>query len=242
LAPALPDSRPPTVTGQFVRSSVWTQPFLSALAAAGLGSDGFEFFSVTHLFPLPWANADTVVLRFSEDVNVQADDLRVTGAGTYAVRNFHYDSVTATATWRLDRPFAADRVRVELDGDAPDGVTDLAGNRLLGNFTAPGDYIRGFINLPGDATGDGKVDAADVLAVRRRLGTTPASRGIGAYGYSPFADFDGNARINATDAALVRLNYARTLPPAPVVAAVAAPVRRISTTRDLFSTAAVLPA
>jgi uncharacterized protein (DUF2141 family) len=244
LAPALPDATPPTVSAEFVRSAAWSQPFLAALVAAGLGGDGYEFIrpSPGAPRPLPWANADTVVLRFSEDVHVQAGDLRVTGVrgGTFAVRTFHYDPVTATATWRLDRPFAADRILVELDGDAPDGVTDLAGNRLLGNLTAPGDYVRGFSTLPGDATGDGKVDAADVLTVRRRLATTPASRAVGNYAYNVFSDLDGNGRINAIDQWLVRQGLGRSLPPAPAPAAGPAPVRRVSTTRDLFSAAPVL--
>jgi hypothetical protein len=245
LAAALPDSIPPTVSGAFVRSSAWSPSFLSALAAAGLGSDGYPLIQPSPAVPrpLPWANADSVVLRFSEDVNVQADDLRVTGVrgGAFAVRDFHYDPVTATAAWRLTRPFAADRVVLELDGNAPDGVADLAGNRLAGGVTTA-NWIRGFTTLSGDATGDAKVDAADVLTVRRRLATTPASRGIGNYGYSVFSDLDGNGRINAIDLWLVRQGVGRTLPPPPAPAATAAPVRRASTTRGLFSTAPVLPA
>jgi hypothetical protein len=246
LAPALPDSTPPTVTAEFVRSSKWSPSFLSALAAAGLGGDGYELIQPAPGLPrpLPWANADTVILRFSEDVNVRAEDLRVTGVrgGTFAVRGFHYDPVSATAVWRLTRPFAADRIQLELDGDAPNGVADLAGNRLLGNLSTPGDWVSGFTVLPGDATGDRKVDAADVLTVRRRLGTTPASRAIGNYAYNVFSDFDGNGRINATDLGLVLRSVGRTLPPAAVSAATVGPVRRTSTTRDLFSTAPLLPA
>lgn len=83
LAVAPPDPTPPAVTGVSVRSSAWSQPMVSALAAQNLGSGGYAVPQPdgTQGRTLPWVNVDTVVVRFSEDVLVQADDLRVVGRG-----------------------------------------------------------------------------------------------------------------------------------------------------------------
>jgi hypothetical protein len=227
----------------FVSGSAWPQAFTSSLAANGLGDGGYAVPAAGAGRALPWTNADTIIVRFSEDVRLQAGDLRVIGVSGRASRYdaFSYDPATFTATWRLASPFRADRVRIEIDGDAPGGVTDAAGNLLYGaaGGTAPGDHVRTFNTLPGDATGDGRVNALDQALVRRRLNSTAA--GNAAARYSAFCDVDGNGRINALDLAVVRFNLTRTLPPAPAIAA-GIVVRRAGTTRDLYGTQPILPA
>jgi hypothetical protein len=68
-----------------------------------------------------------------------------------------------------------------------------------------------FGNLVGDATGDGRVDARDVAAVRRALGTAAAVD-------NPF-DFDRNGRVDARDLATALRNQRHELAlviPSPV--------------------------
>ena len=241
LAAAPPDATAPTVSGVFVRASTWSQPMASALAAQNLGDGGYAVPQppAAAARTLPWVNLDTIVARFSEDVKVRPESLRVLGAraGAIGVRDFRYDPATATATWRLSRPLGGDRIRVELEGDGGEGITDLAGNRLSNAAGTAGDDVRTFNALPGDATGDGRVNFQDLLAVRRRLGATPAL----VRTYNVFCDIDGNGRITAMDLAYVRTNFARTLPQ-PLAAAAAMPLRRTAPLRDLYSTVEILPA
>ncbi len=56
--------------------------------------------------------------------------------------------------------------------------------------------------LAGDANSDGKVDAADYVALRKRLGQTV----LGGYG----ADFNGDRIVNSADYQLWRSNYGRS--------------------------------
>jgi hypothetical protein len=141
-------------------------------------------------------------------VRVQRDDLTVRGADGKACdfRSFAYDPVALVATWVLAKPFAADRVRLELDGDAPGGATDAAGNYL-----ADGDVVRTFDILPGDANGDGVVNAIDLAYVKRHLGTST----FDFEGYSILADLNGDGRTNALDVAAIKQRLGRRLPAAP---------------------------
>jgi hypothetical protein len=55
--------------------------------------------------------------------------------------------------------------------------------------------------LPGDVTGDCKVDAADYRAARARVLADAGGARPGARGYAPLFDLDGDGRISATDLA-----------------------------------------
>ena len=88
---------------------------------------------------LPWSNLNQVSVRFSEHVNVAADDFVLNGVNlaqyglsTTAAQAFTYDPVTFTATWTLARFIPNDKVTVRLDAAEGTGVTDGSGNRLDG--------------------------------------------------------------------------------------------------------------
>ena len=85
---------------------------------------------------MPVGGADTVSIPFSEDVNVVVENLRVVGRRTFnvpTVVEFAYDMTTMTATWRFDDLVANDHYIISLS----DGVTDIEGNRLDGEWVNP---------------------------------------------------------------------------------------------------------
>jgi hypothetical protein len=97
--------------------------------------------------------------------------------------------------------------------------------------------------LPGDATGDGRVNALDMAEVKRHLnGRVPDPGGLPDGVYSVFSDIDTSGHINALDVASVRRNLTFRLPASePAAAGEAWPVRSI--TRDVLGgTDADLPA
>jgi hypothetical protein len=229
------DTRGPGVEAVLFRGSTWAPAFADALAAQGLGSGGYAVPAGPAARITPWSGLDTIVVRFDEPVVVRADDLRVTGAAVpgYSFRDFRYDPATRTATWALDRPLDGDRLVLTLDGQAPGGITDAAGNYLRGGPAgAPGDDVRPATVLAGDVNGDGVVNALDVAFVKLRLNKTPADAG-----YTVFADVNGDARVNALDVAAVKQRLARRLP-APAAAPAPAP---IPAPAALFSPRAIDP-
>jgi hypothetical protein len=236
---APPDVTPPAVVGVYVQGSAWSELFTYWTVDTETEEGGFAVPATGTSRTVPWTNADTIVVHFSEDVHIGADDLRVTGLhGDYAVVDFSYNRARLAATWRLAAPFRADRVRIQIDGDAPGGVADTSGNLLHGaaGGTAPGDHVRTFNTLPGDVNGDGRVNALDLALVKRRLNIAAGTNA----NYRPFCDMDGDTRINALDLATVRSKLAATLPPTPAIAA-GIMVRRAGTTRDLYGTQPILP-
>ena len=86
-----------------------------------------------------------------------------------------------------------------------------------------------FGNLIGDANGDGRVNALDVAAVKRVLGTASAITGR--------ADFNRDGRVNALDVAAVKQNLSRSLAP---VAASPAPASSPAAVSPILSGTAVL--
>jgi hypothetical protein len=223
-----PDENPPRVSQVYFRG-VWSDAFTRHLESAGLGSAAFGYAvpgGAAQLDTLPWSGARSINVRFTKPVNVGADDLVVRGgAGEYAARLEDYDPVTFTARWVLTAGLTdrADRLTLDLNGDAATGVTDLGGSSLDGEWTngadaypsgdgaAGGNFQFVMSVLPGDADRrGGRVDASDVLEVRRRMRST--ATGQTAAGYSVFADLDGSAAIDILDLALVRRSVGRSLP------------------------------
>jgi hypothetical protein len=141
---------------------------------------------------LSWVNLDTISVRFTEPVNVQADDLRVAGVrvSRYGLKSFAYDPNTLMATWTLAAPIGLDKVALDF---ANGTGTDLAGNRLA----VP--LLRLDV-VPGDVDGSGRVDAFDTLGVKASQGANAAW----TYGYPWLLDVDGNGRIDAFDTLSVK--------------------------------------
>lgn len=152
---------------------------------------------------------DQVTVRFTDPASPAAGDLRLNGAAV-GVKSFSYDPATLTATWALAAPLAAGRLTL---ASSP-GVVGSDG------AVAPSGPVFRLDVLPGDATGDGRVNVLDWTDVRNRLGRSTAAPGVGGRGYSPFADVDGDGTVNAFDAAAVRGRLFTALPP---LAAPAAP-------------------
>jgi hypothetical protein len=128
----------------FVAGAGWSETFRNFLGASGAARPPSATPSAPadHADELPWTNVNRVSVRFSEPVNVAADDLVVRGVRTpahapAAAGAFAYDAATSTATWTLAAPVAADKLLLDLDADPGTGVTDAAGNRLDGEWANP---------------------------------------------------------------------------------------------------------
>jgi hypothetical protein len=224
------DRTGPTIVATTAGSSAWTPEFIAALAARGLGDGGYAVPAERIQYKtrvLPWTGLDTIRIRFNEDVRVSADHLRVIEYGAaeaaHAIRDFSYDPATHVATWVLEKPLAAEDVRLELEGDSPGAVTDTSGNRFRGGDEAPADIAIGFRTFPGDVNEDSRVNALDMSFVKQRLNTNATDSDLG--GYNPLADVTGDGRINASDLAAVkqRLNNSFFWATHPDSAAAAAP-------------------
>jgi len=238
------DDPRPMVTGVFVNGTSWDQAFRDALS----GSVGYAVpGGPGQSRALPWAGIDQISISFSQDVSVDADDLLVIGTavpGPYpfaddggVVPAFAYDPLTHIATWTLKDSLGGDAILLDLNGDsgspvvASDGGARLDGQWLNGADAYPsggsplgGADFRFDLNvLPGDATGDGAVDALDLADVKRRLNRTAASPGSGPAAYSIFADINPDTRINALDLSAVKQRLNRRLPVVQPVAVIDGP-------------------
>jgi hypothetical protein len=203
------DESPPTVTNVLVRGTAWASgfPYYNGYAVPG---------GAAQLTALPWTNINQVKIVFSEDVLIDAADVVVRGGNTaqYA-GTLSYDQPSRTATWTAAASLPHDKFLLVISGGAG-GVTDLAGNRLdgewtdgvsgfpSGNGTPGGDFRFRFNVLPGDANASGVVNSTDVAKVRSvGLVVTDATN------YR--CDLDGSGVINSTDVAAVRGAGLRTL-------------------------------
>jgi len=215
---------PPTVSDVNVSNSSWTPAFIDYLEVNGLGNDGFSVpvGSAAQSKSLPWLDLDRISITFSEDVEIQASDLSISGVtnSSYDVDHFFYDPQTLTATWTLETPFAAEeRVLLDLDGNGVDPVQDLDGNILdgewtdevstynSGNGTAGGDFEFRFNVLEGDTYATDYVDYLDYIYTRGAQGkstTDPA--------YDPVYDLDGDGLVEISDWQAVLDHLWTTLP------------------------------
>jgi hypothetical protein len=128
---------------------------------------------------------------------------------------------------------------LELDPDAPSGVSGAGGGPLLhgdGDGVPGGDFRLAFDFLQGDVTRDGRVTAADLAALRRTFGATSRQ----PWRYNVFLDANGDGAMGVRDMVLVRTLQGRALPgeapppapaPSPFSSPAApfagAPVRRV---------------
>ena len=215
------DRAGPVVTHVHMGGGAWSGGFLTYLRANSLGSltrgfavPPFAFASSAQPPRLPWANIDTITLRFSEDVTVEQGDLEVIGvnAPAYAVRDFRYDPATFAATWRLAAPLPADKLLLNLRAGT---AADDAGN-------AGAAFAQRVDVLPGDVNRDAVVNTADWLLIRNRMGRGTANLGSAAAkppnNYTIYHDVDGNGVINGSDLLAARRHMGVALPTSSPVA------------------------
>ena len=252
-------SPPPAVAAVFVAGSDWTQPFKDFLQSSGAGDAAYGYAvpaGPPQLDTLPWSGLNRVSVRFSRDVIVAEDDLKVVGlhVRSYPFVAFAYDEVRHTATWTLALAPSGDKLLLALNGGA-DGVADAETGLALdgewagavpaesfpsGDGTAGGDFHFRARVLAGDAVRNGSVYVIDSLTIGRRRMFSAANPGGG--GYTPFLDVTGDGLLNDADVLVVRRNLRRTLPqgepqPPPFLTAGGATVRRDlpSTRRGLLT-------
>jgi hypothetical protein len=241
------DAAPTQVVQVFVAGTRWSQAFRDRLQARGLGSGQYGFAvpgGAAQLQSLPWANVNQVSVRFSEGAVVDPSALSIGGvnvaAYSPAAGGFHYDAPARVATWTLAQNLGPDRVLLRLGSG---GATDASGNPLDGEWDNAGDsypsgdgrnggdFLFRLNVLPGDVTGNGRVDALDWLHVRSRLLRTARNPGAGAFQYTANDDLNGDGFISAADLLVLRRGLAGSLPsgqaatlaPAPAVASARSP-------------------
>jgi hypothetical protein len=194
---------PPTVTDLHLASTQWSDSFYDYLQANAKGDYGYRIptGSAAQTKSLPWFNIDQLVVTFSEDVNVKASDLSLSGinAPTRPVSHFFYDAILHTATWTFASPLPKNVYQIDLSGDGLRPVRDLDGNVLdgewangsdvysSGNGIAGGDFAFTFRVMPGDANQNGGVEYYDYYAATTRTGLNTSSAN-----YNMFADVDGS--------------------------------------------------
>jgi hypothetical protein len=92
---------------------------------------------------VPVGLADTISIVFSENVNLLANSLIVIGMTTANVPQLaEYDSLTFTATWRLEGWALGDSYLLYLG----DEITDIEGNYLDGEWVNPASLSTSWIS------------------------------------------------------------------------------------------------
>jgi hypothetical protein len=201
---------PPTVVNVEVASSQWSSAFVEFLQENSLGQQGYSIPVGTALqsCSLTWTGIDQIIIHFSEDVRVDAEDLSLSGinSAAYAFRDFHYDVENYVATWTLATPVFIDRLQIDLDGDGIDPVRNLEGIALDGSWvndssqyqsggtTAGIDFQFTFNVLPADINNSGDLAYVDYRFIYQSRGTNPDDPR-----YIAFRDIDGDGFIDSVD-------------------------------------------
>jgi hypothetical protein len=154
---------------------------------------------------LPWVGINTIDIVFSADVDVQQEDLVLTGVtgGTYDFSGFSYDPSSRRASWTLASDLNIDRLTLSLDGD-DDGDGNFGVTDLQGNFLQGGDFNLSFNTLPGDVNGTGAVDSNDLSAINNNRTTS--------YTGVNFFDVDGDGDVDTADFSLTNSRRGNRLP------------------------------
>jgi hypothetical protein len=177
------------------------------------------------LTTVPVGAADTISITFTEDVNISADMLRLTGMRTAnrpVLADFSYDLGTMTANWRFTGWTFGDHYAIALS----DAVTDVEGNALDGEWTNPqtratvnalvsefpsgNGYAGGAFNfvatlLPGDADLNGLVNITDLVILQNHYQNGQLDELFSE------ADFNGDGQVNIGDLSMLSTNYGANL-------------------------------
>ena len=228
------DAVAPQVVDVLVRGRQWRPAFLDHLASQGRGVGGFSIPAgdPAQLLPAPWTNVNELVVRFSEEVLLDSDAMRLEGwlgpdgvddANTqYALGGFSSGfgpTGDFEAVWSLNAELAIDRLRVTIDGTSNAAIVDVAGNPLDGEWTdgvssypsgdqrAGGDFVFGLAILAGDIDRDGFVVTRDVLEARLAMGSF-----TGGSAYEPDFDLNADGFVTSKDVLAARSRLGAFLP------------------------------
>jgi hypothetical protein len=133
---------------------------------------------------LPWLGIKTLIVTLSQAASLSPGDISVTGK---AVANYGPVAVSGsgtTYTLTLAQPIGA-----------PDRLTVTLGNASVTTDTVD------FSVLPGDISGDGVVNASDLVLARNAIGSANAA-----------ADINGDNAVTAADYSLVGQRIGNRLP------------------------------
>ena len=216
----------PQVVEVLVRGADWSPSFMNYLAGHGQGNGGYAIpvGSGAQLAPIPWINVDQVIVRFNEDVSIDAQDVALLGLNrpNAQVADFSYDADSFTATITLTEPLTADKWLLSI-GDA---VTDQVDNPLDGEWLNPagpgassgstfpsGDgFVGGAFQfrlnvLPGDVNHTGVVLSDDLIQVRNAQ-----FQSTGSLQFAPAFDINGSGVILSDDTVMTRNNQFQAIP------------------------------
>jgi hypothetical protein len=160
---------------------------------------GTESMSIVNLSrDLPFTNINKFEVEFSGDVNISGTGLTLTstaGGPTYTPTLSTSGSGVTSATWGLPTAIGVDRLMLALE--------DMDITSVSGALSLYGTTSRAFSVLPGDVTGDGVVNSADVTAVINEIGAA----------YDVWADLTGTGTVTTNDSKLARSKIGTQLPP-----------------------------
>jgi hypothetical protein len=237
---------PPQVAGVYVDSTSWNVNFRNYLQSTNVGSAALGYqipttsslpsFNRTienQLNTIPWANVNRIRVTFTEDVNISASDLVITGVSTATYTGtFTYGQVGGvwTATWTLPGTgvFSADKLMVNVSGNVTskesgvklagawtnptwtNATTRTAGSEMPsgGNSNTPGMPFNFRVNILPAAVGGGSIVVpTDLTDVRRGLNASP-----GMAQYSVFRDLFGAGLIGPQAVTEARRQLNKSLP------------------------------
>jgi hypothetical protein len=153
------------------------------------------------------AHPHTLTVTFGENVaaSLAAGDLTVRaldGGATYTPTSVTFDPATNAATFAFAGELPDGRYRATLAAGA---VSDAAGNLLATDATFD------FFSLAGDATRDGRVDFADLVALAQHYDQ------MGGMTWAD-GDFTGDGNVDFNDLVVLAQRYDTVLAGAPVAA------------------------
>ena len=147
------------------------------------GAQNYNLTGAARTAHLPWTIAG-ITATFSKPI------ASATAASLGGISATGFSGLgTSTLTWTFTGITNA-TLSTTLAGSGANAIKDAAGNALSGGAG----FTQGFSVLYGDFTGDGVVNAADMLAVAAATKQP----------YNLFADINGDGVVNTTDAAIVK--------------------------------------